>query len=330
MKTCTHLHDTGEHCNSAAAVNRDYCVFHLRYRARQHRMAQYRARSERFDLKLPPIESMSTVLSALNQLVEAVAADMIDLKRADLLLKSLRFAAQALKSSDKWQPSVYHSDVAAPAINLEADYGLPEGIDVNTPPEVAFPPPQPTATSEFGWPIPPSFGGVGLSDGRPIFSSCDRAPLIPDIPPPVVRDYTAEAELAMSEVTPEDIELTELYNTEGYKAMERRGREHQRSADRKRQRKLFRANYARYVAEAKLKNIQRAAEKLLADRLAAEKAAAQQEAAQKAAPTPDAGCPIPPSVGGVGTKSDTTRKPVASVDAAPGDTFAAQKEATIA
>ncbi len=46
MKTCNHLHDTGEHCNSAAAVNRDYCVFHLGYRARQHR--QLRTERKRF------------------------------------------------------------------------------------------------------------------------------------------------------------------------------------------------------------------------------------------------------------------------------------------
>jgi hypothetical protein len=94
---------------------------------------------QRFDLHLPPIESMATVLSAVNQLVEAVAADMIDLKRADFLLKSLRFAAQALKSSDKWLPSVYHSDQPGPAIDLAAEYGLPADLDPKTPPEAAFP-----------------------------------------------------------------------------------------------------------------------------------------------------------------------------------------------
>jgi len=67
----------------------------------------------------------------------------------------------------------------------------------------------------------------------------------------------------------------EIMKEQGYEAMDRRAREHQRNADRKLQRKLFRANYARYVAEAKLKNIQRAAEKLIADKLAAEKAASQ-------------------------------------------------------
>jgi hypothetical protein len=109
----------------------------------------------------------------------------------------------------------------------------------------------------------------------------DRAPLFPDIPAPYVRDYNAEVDAAW-EVTPQDIELTELYNPQGYKDWERRAKEHQRNADRKKQRKLFRANYARYAAEAKFKNIQRAAEKLIQERLAAEKAAAQKATAQGA------------------------------------------------
>ena len=281
-KTCKHVYDTGGTCNSAAATGRDYCVYHLRYRARQLRMAQYRARSERFDLKLPPIESMSTVMSALNHLIEAVAADMIDLKRADFLLKTLRFAAQSLKSSDKWQPSVFHTDVAAPAINLEAEYGLPENLDLDAPPEVAFPPPQPAETSS-ATPLSPAVGDRVGAVGYPIPPSFDRAPLFPDIPAPYVRDYNAEAEVAMFEATPEDMELNEILKEQGYKAFDRRAREHQRNADRRKQRKLFRANYERYAAEAKAKNIQRAAEHLLKERLAAEKATAQKSATEPSA-----------------------------------------------
>ena len=116
----------------------------------------------------------------------------------------------------------------------------------------------------------------------------------------------------MTEVTPQDLELTEIMRTEGLKAMESRALEHERDANRKRRRKLYRANYERYVAEAKLKNIQRAAEKLLAQRQAAEQAAASQEV----------GCPIPPSVGGVGNFPDATKKPPMSAAAEP-----AQKEA---
>ena len=124
-------------------------------------------------------------------------------------------------------------------------------------------------------------GDVSVEDAIPPLG--DRVPLIPVIPPPYVRDYTAEAEAAF-ESTPADIELTEIYNTQGYKAWERRAHEHQRSIDRKQQRKLYRANYERYAAEAKLKNIQRAAEKLVAEKLAAEKAAAEKAAAQTPQP----------------------------------------------
>ena len=114
-------------------------------------------------------------------------------------------------------------------------------------------------------------------------TSADRVPLIPEIPPPYVRDYTAEAETAMFEATPEDMELNEILKQQGYKAFDRRAHEHQRNADRKKQRQLFRANYPRYAAEAKLKNIERAAEKLIQQRQAAE-IAAQKEAAQGAQP----------------------------------------------
>ncbi len=117
----------------------------------------------------------------------------------------------------------------------------------------------------------------------------------------------AEAEAAFFESTPEDMELHEILKEQGYKAMERRAHEHQRAADRKKQRKLFRANYARYAAEAKLKNIQRAAEQLLKQQ-AAEQAAAQSEAAlhaQPAAPLDSTDVPV---------VTAATRKPPASID----------------
>ncbi len=176
-KTCNHLYDTGGTCNSAAVKDRDYCAFHLGYRVRQLRSAQARARMERFDLHLPPIESMATVLSAVNQLVEAVAADMIDLKRADFLLKSLRFAAQALKSSDKWLPGVYYSDQPAPAIDLAAEYGLPADLDPNTRPEVAFP--CPVASETDNW--PPTTDNSDFSP-MPTVDYCEHGPAVPSTP----------------------------------------------------------------------------------------------------------------------------------------------------
>src|SRR5271165_2903887 len=273
-KTCTHIHDNGYFCQSAAVTGRDYRCYHLRYRGRLMRMAQYRARGERFDLRLPPLENMHAVQSALSQLMEALAADMIDPKRAHEIHSILRTAANNFKHPDAWKTSAYINDQSAPYPNsydeFEGEFGLPENLDLNAPPEVAFPPPpEPVSAGVVGCPIPPSVGGVGL---------------VPDISGPRVRDYTAEG--IFIEATPEDMELNEILKEQGYKAFDRRAREHQRNADRRKQRKHFRANYERYVAEAKARNIQLAAEHLLKERLVAEKAAAQKEAAQKSQPEP--------------------------------------------
>ncbi|HEY4900401.1 MAG TPA: hypothetical protein VIH91_06225 [Terriglobales bacterium] len=148
-RTCTYIHDDGGICNSAAVTDRNLCLYHLRHRARLMRMAQFRARGERFDLKLPPLESMYAVQSALTQLSEALAADMIELKRADRLIRVLNIASRNLLKSDKWPASPYHSDQPAPAIDLTSEFGLPNGLDLNLPPEVAFPsPPHAPALSE--------------------------------------------------------------------------------------------------------------------------------------------------------------------------------------
>jgi len=298
LKTCKHIYDSGYHCSSAAAKDRDYCVYHLRYRGRLMRAAQTRARNQRFDLCLPPLENMQAVQTALSQLAEARAADMIDPKRAHELHSVLRSAAGNFRHPDAWTANVHTTDQPATCPvsyeEFEAEYGLPEGINVSVPPEVAFPPEPVGAPSSS-----PGFGdrvGSVSSDlssraqaaasaagvEGPLYSpALSREPLFPEIPKPYVRDYMAEAEAALFETTPEQIELHEILQTEGYKAMERRAHEHQRNSDRKKRRKLFRANYERYVAEAKLQNIQRAAEKLLKDRLAAEKAAAQKLANEK-------------------------------------------------
>ena len=141
LATCKHTYDTGGTCNSAAVPGRDYCTYHLRHRARLLRMAQARARKERFDLKLPPLEDMFAVQSALNHLVEAVIADMVDLKRAQFLLSALRAASKNLLARYKWPASIAHSEHPTSDVDLAAEYGLPQDLDIDTPPEVAFPNP---------------------------------------------------------------------------------------------------------------------------------------------------------------------------------------------
>jgi len=261
----------GHTCGSAAAKDRDYCTYHLRNRARLLHMAQHRARNERFDLKFPPLESMHAVQSALTQLAQALAADMIDLKRADKLLAVLRLASRNLLKSDKWPAGIAHSDQPGPAVDLTAEYGLPEGIDLDAPPEVAFPPPEPVLSGAP--PLSPSFGDrVGTSDDL-------RTPYVDD-------DFTFRPDFP---VTPEYVELDEIRGTQGDDAVLARSTQMMRDE----QRRAFHSERKRYAAIAAKINLQRPAERLAEQRLAAQRAAAQ-----NASPVSDAAGKKPPAAAG--------------------------------
>jgi hypothetical protein len=65
---------------------------------------------------------------------------MIGLQGARLLLSMVRAAGQFLLQTEKWQSSPYHSHQPASAVDVAAEYGLPADLNLDTPPEVAFPP----------------------------------------------------------------------------------------------------------------------------------------------------------------------------------------------
>src|SRR5271157_935656 len=167
LRTCSHIKETGDTCNSVAAKGQKYCPHHLRYRARQLRMAQARTRCERFHLQIPPLESMYAVQSALSQLAEALAANMIDPKRANSLLSVLCLMSLNFRHPEKWQTNLYHSDQPA-EIDIAQEFGLPRDLDLDTPPDLAFPPPDSDLSSAGAPPLSPDFGDrVGATDNRP-------------------------------------------------------------------------------------------------------------------------------------------------------------------
>jgi len=299
LRTCTHLHDHGGTCHSVAVRGQRYCPFHLRYRARLMRMAQFRARGQRFDLRLPPLEDMFAVQSALNQLVEAVAADMLDLKRAHFLLKAVRFAAQNLKWADKWPASIAHSaepaSLGAPPlspdvgdrvgfIDLAAEYGLPNDIDLDTPPEVAFPQsvilskdPERSEGDESKDPFVPA-QRLGFDNSpMPTVDYCDHGPGCPQ--------HTIRADYPE---TPELAELREIEATQGTDAMVDRYKQQQRNQ----RRRYINTSRKRYAAIALETNLRLAAERLaerkLAERDAQAAAATKKPAASASAASPEA------------------------------------------
>jgi len=146
--TCRHIKEDGHLCQSPAMRREHYCYFHYHHRVRRMKMAQARARGEHVCLDLPPLEDMRAVQAAISQVVEAIAAGVIELKRARALLTALRLAAHNFKTAqawsgrsrfevDEWQESV----ATQPA--LASEHGLPSDIDLDAHPEEAFPPPAP-------------------------------------------------------------------------------------------------------------------------------------------------------------------------------------------
>ena len=146
IETCHEIKENGTLCRSAAVNGRHYCYFHLRHRARRLVMARARARGQRWRLQLPPLADLPSVQVALMQVLDAVANDCIDPRRAGLMLYGLQQAATILRArAEDWEESSrFESDEELEYANFEAEFDLPQDLDLATPPEVAFPPPEET------------------------------------------------------------------------------------------------------------------------------------------------------------------------------------------
>ena len=146
IETCHQVKENGRLCGSAAAGGRHYCYFHLRHRARRLVMARARARGQRWRLQLPALEDLPAVQVGVMQVLDAIANECIDPRRAGLLLYGLQQAASNLRgSAEDWQESNrLESDEELEYAGFEAEFGLPQDLDLATPPEVAFPPPEVT------------------------------------------------------------------------------------------------------------------------------------------------------------------------------------------
>jgi hypothetical protein len=259
------------------------------------RMAQSRALNQRFQLFLPPPEDPAAIHSALTQVIEALAADMIEPSRARALISGLRLCLQSLKKKDSWHDSAYHCDEPVDYDNFEAEYGLPKGTDLTMSPEAAFPP-----NSEGSSRAEPAAGGVegpavSLSPRAersgiegPAVSLSPRAERSgvegPALPEP---DIAAEAQHiidisrglplsradsahCVSYVTPLDAELMEVARTQGSEASQKIQQQFERNQHRRVRRHQSSADRERYALISMQRNLQSAIERH-AVRLAAER-----------------------------------------------------------
>ena len=332
-RTCKHISDTGRTCASAAVTGYNYCAFHLHHRARLMRIAQYRARRRRLLLTLPPLESMYAVQSALNQLSEAAAAGMIDLKQARFLLSVVRAAGQFLLHADKWQAAPYHSDqfcaTGSPIIganpgtaeiDLAAQYGLPNDLDLDLAPEVAFPLTFDLSSRPEGAPAPGA-EGPAFPSHQPLATD-HSLPELPFSGHYCGDHHSRECECCRVRpdypVTPESVEVLEVYEKLGDKASAARGRQ----LERNRQRRLLRNERKRYEAVALEHNMRRAAE-IMTERKLADRAKSQESTNHNSEFAQ--GGPQLPSSGNCGM---TAKKPVASAESCTDPAAAAPKSSS--
>lgn len=309
--TCHHVLASGALCQAAALRNRDYCRFHLEQIGRRMKAARARARHQASMLKLPLLEDLYSVQVALMQLADAIAYREIDPQYARLLTSVLRLAMQNLKSREAWDSSQRFQLNSHNELHLtkwdtfEREYDLPADLDLGLDPEVAFPPiEEPT-----GAPLNPGFGLSGNDAGAPCIPGVGRDRNedrlrskigqvlrdVEDAPPPLV--------------TADSVELMEIYDRDGQEAARKFADQMVRN-DRRRERRLQRVHYEEV---ARKRNIQLAAERLLADRRKA-------EAAAKAAPSPvNAVAPAAQS------EAESSRKPPQSDESMRGRKAAAVK-----
>jgi hypothetical protein len=147
-KYCQHVRENGTFCASGAVKGRAYCYFHLRTRARHLAMAQAQSQQKAWRPELPPLEDMHAVQVALMQVLDALTAEAIDPHRAGLILYGLQQAATNLHHYHDWlqpsrfEPHVREGDgIVDRYPGLEAEFGLPERIDLDACPQELFPPP---------------------------------------------------------------------------------------------------------------------------------------------------------------------------------------------
>ncbi len=142
-RTCDHLKEDGVFCDSPALRGHNFCYFHLNLRGRRLKQARALARGETCRLQLPVPEDMHAVQVALSQVLDALADDRIDPKRAGLMLYALQQASTNLNATPGWKGRREQVRYDEPQRALEAPdvaelCDLPPGVALNLPPEAAL------------------------------------------------------------------------------------------------------------------------------------------------------------------------------------------------
>jgi hypothetical protein len=88
---CRHIFLDGHRCGSPSLRREEFCYYHHTTRGAAADLRDRRARMCEFEL--PPLEDRSSVLAAIAEVLQRIAACAIDNKRAGLLLYGLQIAS---------------------------------------------------------------------------------------------------------------------------------------------------------------------------------------------------------------------------------------------
>jgi hypothetical protein len=141
-RTCDHLKEDGVYCSSPALRDQRYCYFHLNARARRVQATRARQHGEPCRLNMPILDNMHAVQAGLQQVVDALADNRIQNRRAALLLYALQQAATGLNSRPEWKGSRPEVEAEEPlraleVLSLQDQYDIPFDTDLEARPDVA-------------------------------------------------------------------------------------------------------------------------------------------------------------------------------------------------
>ena len=115
IKECRHIMPSGLHCKSPAMRGTAFCYFHGRAPRPSRPALTHEA-----NLDIPHIGSPNEILPALNEVLQALAANRISPRRAGILLQAVQLASSLGSSgpADLALPSEsLHSNNTEPNLN---------------------------------------------------------------------------------------------------------------------------------------------------------------------------------------------------------------------
>ena len=109
---CRHIFTDGHRCASPCLRGEDFCYYHHTIRKPIANPAKRRSRQTTFHLPLP--EDRSAILQGIGEVLQRIASNDIDPRRAGLLLYGLQIANAALPKDPKPEPTRRRDPRSAP------------------------------------------------------------------------------------------------------------------------------------------------------------------------------------------------------------------------